>query len=200
MTPKKLIRPAATGTASAATEAAALFASIRSRLEPIFESMQWAEEEIAKATALHPEQADVLYHAFTLLRPRDIGPGMGTQFVYRGHARELLERVAAGQDTRPGTAAEICLAFCEISQIAPMREAGNGLYFRMWLAAFPDQLIFEGQAEHQIHYERLHSSQIDDAETFMRAKLADPGRQLRDIECPGRHYGETVSCRYATTG
>jgi hypothetical protein len=195
-----LIRPAATGTVSAATDAAALFASISTSLEPNFESMDWAEDEIAKATARHPEQADVLYHAFTLLRPRDIGPGMGTEFVYRGHVRELLERIATGADTRPGTAAEICLAFSEISQIAPMRESGNGLYFRMWLAAFPDQLIFEDQAEHQIHYERLHSSQIDDAETLMRAKLADPGRRLRDIECAGRHHGETVTCRYATTG
>jgi len=160
MAPKTLTRPAAAGTAPALADPAALFASISNELEPVFEMMDWAEEEIAQAMKRHPSHAD----------------------------------------TRPATAAEICLAFCEISQWAPMREYANGLYFRMWLSAFPDQLIFDDQEGHQVHYEHLHGPAIDDAEAFMRAKLADSGRRLGDIDCQGRHHGKDVNCRYRTGG
>jgi hypothetical protein len=124
---------------------------------------------------------------------------MGTEFVYRGHVRELLDRVAAGQCTRAGTAAEICLALSQVSQISPMRAFGNGLYLRMWLQAFPGQELFDDQAAQQLHYESLHGNAIDDAEALMRTKLADPQRQLRDIECQARHHGHPAACRYATT-
>lgn len=200
MAPKNLTLPAAAGTTPALADPAALFASISSELEPVFEMMDWAEEEIAVAMKRHPSHADTLWHSFSLIRPRDIGPGMGTEFVYRGHVREILERVAAGEDTRPATAAEICLAFCEISQWAPMREYANGLYFRMWLSAFPDQHIFHDQEDHQVHYEHLHGPAIDDAEALMRAKLADSERRLGDISCQGRHHGQDVNCRYRTGG
>jgi len=123
---------------------------------------------------------------------------MGTEFVYRAHARELLDRVAAGADTRPATAAELCLACVEVSQQAPMHGAGAGLFFRMWLHAFPDHPATTDQAAQQIHYERLHGSQIDDLEQALRRKLAVPDRRLSDVECPGRHHGTPVHCRYAS--
>src|SRR4051794_21712298 len=86
------------------TEAASTFAAI-----------DWAEEEIAAAQRRHPHQADAIWHTFKILTPRDIGPGMGTEFVYRGFARELLDRVAAGADLRPATAAEVLLILVDTS-------------------------------------------------------------------------------------
>ena len=161
----------------------------------MFAAMDWAEEEIAAASRRHPRQADLLYHAFSVLVPRDIGPGMGTEFVYRGHVRELLDRIADGADLRPATAAEICLALSEISLQAPMHGAGAGLYFRMWLHAFPDNPLTAEQADHQVHYEHLHGAADRRAGGRLRHKAADPDRQLGDIDCAGRHHGQQVACR-----
>ena len=189
--------PARRGAADA-VDPAALFAQISGELQPLFAAMDWADEEIAAASRRHPGQADLLYHAFAVLTPRHIGPGMGTEFVYRGHARELLERIVAGADLRPATAAEICLALSQVSLLAPMHGAGAGLYFRMWLQAFPGHPVTADQVDDQRHYEHLRGAQIDELETLMRHKAADPHRQLGDIDCAGRHHGENVACRYAS--
>jgi hypothetical protein len=62
-------------------------------LAGIFERMEWAEEEIEQARARHPQHADRIYHAFLLLRPNEALHRMQTEFVYRSHCRELLDRV-----------------------------------------------------------------------------------------------------------
>lgn len=160
-------------------------------------SIDWAEDEIARATRRHPGHADVLYHGFGLIRPRDIGPGMSTEFVYRSHAAELLDRIATGVDTRPATAAELCLVCCEAILRAPLHGA-TGLYFRMWLQAFPHHSITAERASEQVHYEKLYGNRIDDLERTLRHKAADSRRQLRGIDCGGRHHGTRVACPYAT--
>ena len=162
-------------------------------LASVFGQMEWAEDEIAQARRRRPAQADTLYHSFLLLTPTH--NLMTTEFVYRAHCRELLERVAAGSDTRPGTAAEVCCACCDSSQLAPLTSPAAGLYHRMWAAAFPDKPTF---AETQEAHEVLEGSTIDDLEATMRRKLAVPDRRLGVIDCPGRHHGEPVQCRYHT--
>lgn len=176
---------------------APIVADIAAETAPVLAAMDWAEEEIAAASGRHPRQADALYHAFRVLLPRDIGPGMGTEFVYRGHVRELLERTAAGADLSPATAAEICLALVEASLRAPLHGPAAGLYFRMWLAAFPDNPLTAEHADQQGHYEHLHGPRIDELEMDLRHKLRDPARQLGDIECAGRHHGRPVACTFA---
>jgi len=176
---------------------ASLFAAITTSLAAAFNMIEWAEDEIAQATRRHPAHADTLYHAFELISPRAIGPGMSTEFVYRAHARELLERLAAGPDTRPATAVEVCLACAEASQRAPLHGPGAGLYFRAWLHAFPDHPVTAGHAAQQVHYEHLYGPRIDELEQMLRRKLADPARQLAGVECGGRHHGTSVACRYA---
>ena len=190
-----------TGGATTDTDSgvAALVASVMGELEDASAVIDWAEDEIARAISRHPDHADALYHSFGLIPPRDIGPGMGSEFVYRSHAAELLDRVAAGADTRPATAAELCLVCCEASLRTPLHGPTAGVYFRMWLRAFPDKPITPGQAGEQVHYEKLYGTQIDDLERTLRQKAADPNRQLRDIDCPGKHHGTRVACRYATT-
>ena len=66
-------------------------------------------------------------------------------------------------------------------------------------AGVPRQTHHTGQADEQVHYEKLYGTQIDDLERTLRQKTADPRRQLRDIDCGGKHHGTRVACRYATT-
>lgn len=182
---------------SDAADLAVLLAAVEAEAGSLFAAMDWADDEIVAASRRHRSQADLLYHAFGVLMPRDIGPGMHTEFVYRGHARELLDRVAAGTDLRPATAAEICLTLAQVSQQAPLHAAAAGLYSRMWLAAFPGQPVTTDQADNQRHYEHLYGPRIDELEATMRRKAADPDRRLGDIDCQGRHHGQSVSCRFA---
>ncbi len=162
-------------------------------LHDLFDCMDWAEAEIAAAQQLHPAAADRIHHAFSLLTPRH--RRMSTEFVYRSHCQELLGRVARGEDTRPGTAAEACCAMLDTSQRAPLRSSAAGLYMRMWaLAGFPD---IEGFAEAGGHHEALEKDVIDDHEKFLRHKLAVEDRRLpADITCRGQHHGEAVGCVY----
>jgi hypothetical protein len=189
---------------SADTTLEALVAALTADAAGMVEMMDWAEEEIQQAMGRHPAHVDALYHAFTLIRLREIGPGMGTEWVYRSHAAELLDRVASGADTRPATAAELCLLCTEAGKLAPLHAAAAGLYFRMWHTAFPQVSITADDAEQLAAYEKLHGPQIDDFEKTMRHKAADPDRRLLDIECFGMHHGQRVQCRYeassSTTG
>jgi hypothetical protein len=92
-----------------------------------FERMEWAEQEIAAAQARHPQQAGRIWHSFSLFQPN---PGLGrmtSEMVYRSHCREILDRVAAGEDTRPGTAAEGCCALRNTSlQSGAVRSVRRG--------------------------------------------------------------------------
>ncbi len=160
-----------------------------SQLDTVMDQLSWAEDEITRARHRHPGRADLLHHAFSLLTPSH--ELMRTEFVYRSHCAEILERVAAGTDTRPGTAAEVCAVCHDASQIAPLTTTAFGLYARTWQRAFPDKPIFTSQAE---HYEALRGSQITDLETQTRAKLAQTSRRLTAIDCPGTHHGQSVTC------
>ena len=160
----------------------------------LFECMDWAEEEIAAARARFPRAADLLFHSFTLLRPGTNLTRSGTEFVYRSHCRELLDRVARGHDTRTATAAEICCVLGTVSHEAKLNSAAFGLYLRMWITAgFP---LLPEFTEASTHHEALEHTTIDDYESFARSKLADPERVLGAITCCGLHHGENVECAY----
>lgn len=85
-----------------------------SRMSHAFAMMAIAEEEIAAHDAERPG-------LFLLLQ---CPPGMSgvSEKVYRAHARELLLRVLAGEDTRPGTKAEV-LMHCSAASLK--RPPGN---------------------------------------------------------------------------
>ena len=162
-------------------------------LAGIFERMEWAEDEIRQAQRRHPARADLIWHSFILLTPtHDL---MSTEFVYRSHCAELLDRVAAGQDTRPGTAAEVCLSCSEASKVAPLTETAAGLYGRMWGVAFPGHA--DAWEDTREHYEALRSSQIDDLENEARRKLTRDDRRVTEVDCSGMHNGEPVACKAA---
>ncbi|WP_063002762.1 hypothetical protein [Nocardia mikamii] len=165
-----------------------------SDLEPVFEQIDWAEDEIARAQRRHPRHRNTLYHSFGLLMPTH--ERMRQEFVYRSHCRELLDRVAAGLSPVSGTAAEVALTVMQASQKAPLNTAAFGLYVRMWIqAGFPH--MESVTASHE-HYEAIAKSRIDDLEAETRTRLSVADRVLRAIDCPGKHHGQPADhCEYA---
>jgi hypothetical protein len=161
-------------------------------LAGLFEQMDWAEDEIGKAQKRDPAHADLIYHTFKIMTPSH--ELMGTEFVYRSHVREQIARAVAGQDTRPGTSAEICLACSEASQVAPLTETAAGLYARMWGRAFPG--ITDVWQQPREHYEALRGTLIDDLEAWSRRKLAQSDRVI-EFDCGGMHHGQAVNCHGA---
>ena len=154
----------------------------------------WAEDEIRRAQQRHPDVADVLHHSFSLLTATH--ERMATEFIYRAHARELIERVAAGVLTKPGTSVEVVLLLMRASLVTPLNTTAFGLYLRMWRqAGLPD---LGGPIEDlDGHYEAINASGIDDFEAIARRKLAKPSRVLTLVACEGRHLGEPADCRFA---
>lgn len=55
----------------------------------------------------------------------------------------MLERIASGLDTRPGTAAECLIAMAECAKAIPLHCATAGFYLRMAGCAFPGHVLFD---------------------------------------------------------
>ncbi len=176
------------------TTAAEFIAGVEQTLAPIFERMSWAEDEIKQAQARHPEQADTLYHSFTLLSGGDASSRMSVEAVYRAHAREILERVALAADTRPGTSVEIIIGLLAAASNAPLSHEGFALCARLWVAAgLPDH---DGFTEKLDHLEALHADRVDREEADARRTCRQDDRKLGRIECDGWHHGQQVACSY----
>lgn len=139
----------------------------------ILDRHAWTDEELSAAKARHPA-AERLDDVAALLEPTH--PRMVSAMLFRPHSRELLDRIAAGGDTRPGTAVEGCLVLCAISLRAPLNATATGLYLRLWaVAGLPDV----GNGEALAYYEATAGSLIDDAENLLRTKTRQMWRALR---------------------
>lgn len=170
-----------------------LINDVQAALAPGLAQVEWAESEIERACREHPAHGDDLFHAFEFLQPT--ADEMRTEFVFRSHCRELLERIATGGDTRPPTNAEVAAACCRASLVAPLTIAGFTVYMRAWVQAFPDKLDVFGDAVDP--YEYVAGSHADTVESDLRRKLTVKDRTLRDVSCCGRHHGEpAATCRY----
>ena len=101
--------------------------------------------------------------------------------MYRSHCRELLDRVAAGEDTRPGTTAECWGALRETSLRVPLSTSAAGLYARTWrLAQLPPGELADASG----HYEALQGPLIDEHEAWLRTKLRQPWRVPPSVSTP----------------
>jgi hypothetical protein len=139
-------------------------------------AVEWTDDEIRLAIGRHPAAENDLFHSFRIVVPSILTPAWNTEFVYRGHVRELLARVAARLNTRPGTAAECCIAMAEVSKAIPLHGAAAGFYLRMAGYAFPGHALFDPSLI--AHYEKAHRAGMDRYERFVRRRLAVPGRRL----------------------
>lgn len=144
----------------------ALISDVVEMIEDLDATVQWACEEIAAAAARHPAATDAVNDSFPLLMPSN--PLLVTEELYRAHCVELLDRVARGEDTRPGTAAECCIVLSKVNLEVPLPTHAVGLYSRMWQQA---GLPVNELAAVGAHYEAIAGTQIDDLETEMRQKL-----------------------------
>lgn len=183
---------------STTTETAAeILAGFELGFGAIFDRLGWAEDEIAQAAQRHPDHADRIYHSFALLSGGEAAARMGVEAVYRAHAREIIERVVRGEDTRPGTAVEVVIGLLAAAERAPLSHEGFGLCARLWaVAGLPEHDGFAGRLE---HIEALHSSRLDSEEAEARRACRNDDRKLGRITCEGSHHGERVACTYAAT-
>jgi hypothetical protein len=159
-------------------------------------AIEWAEEEITAACARHPADADRIWHVGLALFSVGAHEHLLLELLYRAHCRELLARVVAREDTRPGTAAEVICLLRYTSLLSPLTSAATALYMRMYQAAgLPEIPKF---ADMLIHYEAIKGSIIDDHEAEARRKLTVRDRVVpTDVTCSGQHHGEWVACSYA---
>jgi hypothetical protein len=172
-----------------------MVSSLTDELSSTFIQMDWADDEIYAAMRRHPAAADDLFHSFKLLNVSETNnPRLSTEFIYRAHCRELLDRVARGEDTRPGTGVEVCCMLLEISKITPLKSEAVSVLFRLWPKLFPHlgELV-----DDQDHREALYGSTIDDNEADSRKQLTVPDRTLGQITCCGLHHTVPVTCKYA---
>lgn len=161
--------------------------------ETVLRWTEWAESEIEQAMGRHPDHADRIWHSFSLVVPTcDLVTFNET--VYRTHCRELLERIAAAEETRLATAAECLPALREASRVAPMNPTGFGLYMRLREKASLPPVLMDGVGE---HYEAIRGAAIDDAEHDLRTRLARPNRVLPGVIrhralCPAPHEDKAL--------
>jgi hypothetical protein len=104
-----------------------------------FDRVEIAEEEIRSVKRRFPARASEIHDAFAMLCPteplRDL-----SEDVFRFHCRELLERVAKGQDVRPGTTAEVLGFLADVSLSAPPTRVSTLLYQKLFGRIFPEVL------------------------------------------------------------
>ncbi|HTJ72587.1 MAG TPA: hypothetical protein VL551_33925 [Actinospica sp.] len=154
-----------------------MFDGVAGLIDSVLDRCMWADEEIEAAQLRHGERdRGPLWNSFRLLRPTH--ESAWPELVYRAHCRELLDRVAAGVDTRSATDAEKILVLSGASQTAPLNSGAETLYLRIGTRMFPD--IFEGIGDvlDVEAYEKIHGSRADDYEAQLARKLAQPWRKI----------------------
>lgn len=120
-----------------------------------------------------------IWRSFRLLEPTH--PLLRrANWLYREHCREILDRVAAGEDTRPGTGVEALMALLETSLKAPLAGAASGLCFRLFHRHCPDRAreVFLDSSPTVGDYEGMYGSAMDDLETKARHRLQQQWRRL----------------------
>lgn len=148
-------------------------------IEPLFDCMKIADDEIRSAQHENPEAADDLQKAFRLLAPT-YGMQRLHSAIYRQHVRELLARVLAKEDTRPATDAELVVALCETSQNVRLSHLWSLVYFLLFSRVMrgyvqPDLLE---DIERTIERERAYitDDEVETAIAFLRRAMAVPSR------------------------
>jgi hypothetical protein len=174
-----------------------LWLQVKREVDEAARCLDWGHDEITAAQVRHPQHADLLWHAWRIILPPQVFPV--TEFVWRGHMREMLERVAAGEDTRPGTWAEVCMVCSEASALAPLTHSAAGLYFRAWHYAFPANPVWDTMPEEVAHGVKWDDYEITGMYRDLTGKIGrrNPNRRIaRDTVCDGQHSGARVNCRF----
>jgi hypothetical protein len=170
--PAVTVRPAAR-----LSELDAVFHDVGELINAVLDRCFWAEEEIEAAQLRHGERGrGPLWNSFRLLKLTH--DQAWPELVFRAHCRELLDRVAAGIDTRPATDAEKISVLSSASQVAPLNSGAETLYLRIGSRMLPG--IFDGIGDvlDMQAYETVHGSQADEYEALLTRKLTQSWRRI----------------------
>lgn len=155
----------------------ALFDGLGELIDSVLDQCAWAEAEIEAAQLRHDERdRGPLWNSFRLLRATHQRPW--PELLYRAHCRELLDRVAAGVDTRPPTDAEKLAVLSAASQRAPLNSGAETLYLRISTRILPGILDKVGEVLDIQAYEKVSGNRADDFEAQLMRKLAQSWRRI----------------------
>ena len=139
----------------------------------MFCHMDIAEEEITRGKLHYPTKFKIINDSFMLLVTPAVLKGKCDE-AYRAHVREIIERVALGQDTRPGTTAECLCHMMEVALKAPLTGGGQAITERLFDTVFPGKF--------EITTKEHWPGQVDDDVLAMRKKLRDDERLLEKVK------------------
>ena len=134
-----------------------------------FRLMERAGDAGREGQAKYPGHAGRVRDCFKLLCPAS-GLRTCTSELYLDHCAELIRRVAKGQDTRPGTRAEVIVVLSQGSRVRPSSVLEAGLYVRLFNQVFPDTK--------QKPFPEPYKGAWDELERTLRKKLTDPTRVM----------------------
>lgn len=136
----------------------------------IFATMEIAEDEIERAKARHPAEAEAIDDTFRYLAPSH--PTLSSnEALYRAHCAELCERAAKGEGMRRGTAAEAALALSEASLATPLSQDATALYLRL-IADIAPELVADIEDEISYNIRGRYPGSVEALLDELRDKLA----------------------------
>lgn len=149
--------------------------TMSSTITRTFALMEVAEEELQRAKdCAAPEDHDDIHAVFAYLCPSTVLAGKNEE-LYRKHVREMIARRMKGEDTRPGTDAEVLCALSDWSLEHPPGKDANALYFRLAVNLIPAALINDQPPDHVLTDE-TYPGAIDELLTKLRRRLAQEDR------------------------
>jgi hypothetical protein len=116
-------------------------------LEFLFDCMRVAEEEIAAAIKKDNKRRGAIDETFKhacVTQPLRLKRSLT---LYRAHVRELIARMVAGEDVRPGTKAEVLATLSEVSFAAPLPQQPYALFIRLFSEIYPQHMKAIGNPE-----------------------------------------------------
>lgn len=150
-----------------------------------FRQIGWAKDEATKAMERHGEKppadtgegAGPIYNALSLCACV-LQPYMAPEQIFRAHCSEIFERVAKGEDTQPGTDAEILGLLVDAAQAMQFCGGLICLYFRLVKSVLPDMYNqfkagYEADGPEHDHtaFEQEHGKDADEHYTELREFL-----------------------------
>ncbi len=131
-----------------------------------FECMDLAEEVITASGCTYAQNKS----AFGVMCPTPPLRGKSHD-VYRAHARELVERIIAGKDTRPGTRCEVLCCLLATALKAPLNQSGGALAEHLFAELFPRHQVSKASTRRQEFYKGQIAEDLADARK--RCAVAD---------------------------
>jgi len=145
--------------------------SLARTIRSTFDRVDIAEEEIAAAKRRFPLCASAIHGAFALLCPTDLIRDLSDD-VFRYHCKEILERVANGQDVRPGTTAELLGFLSNASQTAPPTRVSALLYQELFSRLYPSGPSGSWRGVVMPELESFERGEMQSLEALLRMELA----------------------------